>query len=154
MNYVKHAFTALICFALSVQAAAQQTAPAPTHSPAVTNTGDVVQSMLALLVVLGALMAIVWFLKRMGLARTGGVGVARVVGGVSVGNRERVLVIEIADQWVVVGVGPGRVNALTTMPRKDVAAPTIEPLPMAKNFSGWLKQTIDKRNGKPDSAVK
>ena len=81
------------------------------------------------------------------VAGTGGANVARVVGGVNVGNRERVLVVEVADQWIVVGVAPGRVNALSTMPKQD-NAPTSQPLPEQKNFATWLKQTIDKRNAR------
>ncbi|HAN55494.1 MAG TPA: flagellar assembly protein FliO, partial [Betaproteobacteria bacterium] len=68
----------------------------------------------------------------------------RVVGGVSVGGRERVLIVEVADQWIVVGVAPGRVNALATMPRQENDVLTTAPA--AQNFSSWLKQTMEKRN--------
>jgi len=45
-----------------------------------------------------------------------------------------------------VGVAPGQVNALSTMPKQENAA-SNETVPVTKNFSSWLKQTIDKRNG-------
>jgi flagellar protein FliO/FliZ len=70
---------------------------------------------------------------------------AKIVGGVSVGNRERVVVVEVADLWIVVGVAPGRVNALATMPRQKTAAG--DDAPAANNFSSWMKQIIEKRNG-------
>jgi flagellar protein FliO/FliZ len=56
-------------------------------------------------------------------------------------------VVEVADQWIVVGVAPGRVSALTTMPRQEGAVPSEAATPVASNFSAWLKQTIEKRNG-------
>jgi flagellar protein FliO/FliZ len=66
-----------------------------------------------------------------------------------VGTRERILVVEVGEQWIVVGASPGRMNALATLPRQETAdtldaAATVP----AANFAEWFKQTIDKRNGK------
>ncbi|RZI42093.1 flagellar biosynthetic protein FliO [Herbaspirillum sp. HC18] len=113
-------------------------------SPA--SAGNLLQVLLGLVVVLGLMAGAAWVLRRMGVAGAGANNVAKVIGGVSVGNRERVVVVEVADQWIVVGVAPGRVNALSTMPRQESAA-IPEAVPGAKNFSAWLKQTIEKRNG-------
>jgi flagellar protein FliO/FliZ len=109
--------------------------------------GSVVTMLLGLVAVLAVMAAIAWLLKRFGLARAlSGNSAARVIGGVSVGTRERVMVIEVGDQWIVVGVAPGRVNALTTMPRQEHVAEQLAPAP-APAFANWLKQTMDKRNG-------
>ena len=104
------------------------------------------QVLLGLAVVLVLMAGAAWTLKRMGMTSAGGNSVARVIGGVSVGNRERVVVVEVGEQWIVVGVAPGRVNALSTMPRQETAPGAIET-DNSKNFAAWLKQTIDKRNG-------
>ena len=116
------------------------------EQPLANSPGNLLQVLLGLIVVLALMAGAAWMLKRMGVAGAGASNVARVVGGVSVGNRERVLVVEIADQWIVVGVAPGRVNALSTMPRQDLPAAT-QHMPDAKNFAAWLKQTLAKRNG-------
>jgi flagellar protein FliO/FliZ len=64
------------------------------------------------------------------------------------------MVVEVGDQWIVVGASPGRVNALATMPAQQGAAAAaantaLHPhQPPASSFSEWLKQTIDKRNAK------
>jgi flagellar protein FliO/FliZ len=120
-------------------------APAPV-APA--SAGSSTMTMLfGLLLVLGLIVCIAWLLKRSGLTPTmQSSAAARVVGGVSVGNRERVVVVEIADQWIVVGVAPGRVNALATMPKQESPAVDAAIAPIAKNFSSWMKQTIEKRN--------
>jgi flagellar protein FliO/FliZ len=100
-------------------------------------------------VVLGILAALAWWLKRFGPARPGASGAARIVGGISVGARERVIVVEVADQWIVVGVAPGSVNALTTMPRQELPPVATAPNAGAQlpaSFAGWLKHTMDKRN--------
>lgn len=111
------------------------------------------QVLLGLVVVLGLMMAGVWLLKRFAPASRMGSAPIRVVGGVSVGGRERVMVVEVADQWIVIGVAPGRVNALSTLPRQDTLPNMsgIHPSSEArgeKNFSSWLKHTLDQRNGR------
>ncbi|RXZ32937.1 flagellar biosynthetic protein FliO [Oxalobacteraceae bacterium CAVE-383] len=103
--------------------------------------------LFGLLLVLGLIICIAWLLKRSGLTpNMQASAAARVVGGVSVGNRERVVVVEIADQWIVVGVAPGRVNALATMPKQESPATLADDARPARNFSSWMKQTIEKRN--------
>jgi len=112
--------------------------------PGVASTGGLFQVLLGLILVLGLMAALAWVLKRFGATRAAGSAAVRVVGGVSVGGRERVLIVEVADQWIVVGVAPGRVNALATMPRQENDVLTTAPA--AQNFSSWLKQTMEKRN--------
>jgi flagellar protein FliO/FliZ len=106
---------------------------------------DLFKVLFGLVVVLGAMAAVLWLLKRTGVGRPQAGGVVKVVGGVSVGNRERVLVLEIADQWVVVGVAAGSVTALANLPRQEQVAP-IETTAPTNQFAVWLKQKIDKRN--------
>lgn len=111
-------------------------------------TGSIFTMLLGLGMVLALLVGLAWLFKRTGLVKgAGSNAVAKIIGGVSVGTRERVMVIEVAEQWIVVGVAPGRVNTLATMPRQEhVSTPPTPSLPAA-NFSAWLKQTIEKRNG-------
>jgi flagellar biosynthetic protein FliO len=133
--------------------AANRPAPAvpPVSMPASSATGSLLQTLLALIVVLGVLGALAWFLKRYGPKAGGGSANLRVVGALNLGGRERVLVVEVGNQWIVVGASPGRINALATMPKQEGAdmspagatlAPHAQP---ANSFADWLKQTIDKR---------
>jgi flagellar protein FliO/FliZ len=122
-------------------------AAAPAPSPA---AGGMLQTILALLFVLALLGGLAWFMKRFGPKAPGGNTRLRLLSSMSLGGRERIMLIEVADQWIVVGASPGRVNALATMPRQDDdgATPGQPNSPAAANFSEWLKQTIEKRNGK------
>jgi flagellar biosynthetic protein FliO len=126
---------------------------APVTMPSGSATGSLLQTLFALIVVLAVLGALAWFLKRYGPKAGGGNANLRVVGALNLGGRERVLVVEVGNQWIVVGASPGRINALATMPRQDgldtgaadanaTLAPHASP---SKNFGDWLKQTIDKR---------
>ena len=127
--------------------------PAPQVAlPASNGPGaaGLLQTIFALLLVLGLLIGLAWLLKRYGPKPGGGLANLRVVGALNLGGRERIMVVEVGDQWIVVGAAPGRVNALHTMPRQDVdlgagtgAAQGNMP---ATRFADWLKNTMDKRN--------
>ncbi|MBD8630513.1 flagellar biosynthetic protein FliO [Oxalobacteraceae sp. CFBP 8755] len=150
-------------------AAVTATMPAPsttTTAPAITpmrpppqvvlpasggsGAAGLLQTIFALLLVLGLLIGLAWLLKRYGPKPGGGLANLRVVGALNIGGRERIMVVEVGDQWIVVGAAPGRVNALHTMPRQDVdlgagTGAGQGSLP-ATRFADWLKNTMDKRN--------
>ena len=122
-----------------------------TSAPAMqtTSTGMIAQAVFGLVIVLGLLVGAAWLLKRFNPVKPGQAGQVRIVGGVSVGSRERVIVVEVADQWIVVGVAPGSVNALSTMPRQEM--PHTDATPPGtdnRNFSSWLKQSMEQRNAR------
>jgi flagellar protein FliO/FliZ len=127
-------------------------APAMTAGPA---AGSLLQTIAALCLVLGLLAVLAWFMKRYGPKAQAGSAHVKLVGALNLGGRERIMVVEVGDQWIVVGASPGRINALATMPRNELAAAgaeagaTLHPhQPSASSFAGWLKQTIDNRNAK------
>ena len=134
-------------FAWMLVAASGPVAAAVAVAPAVSPGGSLIQVFLGLMVVLGLMVAAAWALKRFGVARSIGVSPVRVIGGASLGGRERVVVLEAGDQWIVVGVAPGRVNALGTMPRRETAGEPVQPAAGA-NFAVWLRQSLDRRHGK------
>lgn len=101
------------------------------------NSGsDILQIVLGLLIVLAVIMALAWIVKKMTCIHAGGQSVARIVGAVSVGTRERVVVLEIANRWVVVGVAAGHVSAIANL---DIEAttqtqPTSDLVQSGENF--------------------
>ena len=131
--------------AIAAPAAAAPAPAAATVTSAPSSAGSLLQVIFGLIVVLGLLAGALWVLKRVGGGRLAGGSVVKIVGGVSVGNRERVMVVEVADQWIVIGVAPGQVSKLADMPRQEQQQGAAA-LPGAPNFSAWLKQTIEKRN--------
>lgn len=130
--------------------------PAPVVMPgsSAPATGSLLQTILALVLVLGVLLGLAWFLKRYGPRGMGASANVKLVGALNIGGRERIMVVEVGDQWIVVGASPGRVNALATMPRQDGAhaegtqASLAPHVPSAGSFGDWLKKTLDNRNAK------
>jgi flagellar protein FliO/FliZ len=130
--------------------AAPGQAPAPAIVTANPSAGNLLQTIFALCVVLGLLGVLAWVLKRFGPKAATGTANIKIVGALNLGGRERIMVVEVGDQWIVVGASPGRVNALATMPRQDdpsaQATATLETYQSASgSFAEWLKQTIEKR---------
>lgn len=89
--------------------------PTPAWA-AVDAVGSVLTVLLALTVILGGFFALAWLSRRY-LPGVGGQGAIRVVGATAVGPRERVVVVEVADTWLLLGVGGGNVRLLHSLPK-------------------------------------
>ncbi|MBT9540503.1 flagellar biosynthetic protein FliO [Thiobacillus sp.] len=122
------------------------TAAAADAAPAVSNAGSLLQVFIGLVAVLLLIFATAWAAKRLGVARGGSSNLLQVISSASVGARERVVVVEIGDNWLVVGVTPGSVNALMTLPKGE-ALPAATAAPHA-SFAANLKQLIEARRAK------
>lgn len=72
--------------------------------------------LLSLALILGLFVLAAWLVKRY-LPQVGKAGPVKVVGATLVGARERVVVVEVQDTWLVLGVGGGQVRTLHTLPK-------------------------------------
>lgn len=72
--------------------------------------------LLSLVLILGGFVAVAWLARRY-LPGMRAQGAVRVVGSTPVGARERVVVVEIDNTWLLLGVGGGNVRLLHTQPR-------------------------------------
>lgn len=125
------------------------TIPTPAAAPA-SSSGGLLQTTMALLFVLAVLVGLAWLLKRFGPKHlTGSQRHIKLVDSLNLGARERILLLEVGEQWIVVGASAGRMNALTTLPRQELPPEETSPDSSTKpNFAAWLKQTIEQRHGK------
>lgn len=124
--------------------AAAATAPA-SAAPALPS-GGVAQVVIGLVVVLALVAAIAWMLKRFSGLRGTGSGLIRIVGAAAVGQRERIVLVELGGTWLLVGVAPGQVRALHTMPKSESIAAPDAPAPADAGFATWLRRMTEKRN--------
>ena len=148
MKFSRYAGLAVLMLSPSLWAA--EAAPGPAAS--------LLRTMLGLIVVLAVMAAIAWLMKRVGpVARNGSAQALRIVGGVSVGSREKVVVLEVGGRWLVVGVAPGQVNAIADLEAMEISPDTdvSNNVPGAQAlaakgqaFAGWLRKALDKSNVK------
>ncbi len=113
------------------------------------------QVTFGLLLVLAMIGGLAWAVARLGRLRPASNATVRVVAAASVGPRERVAVVEVGGQWLVLGVAPGSVNLLDKtvapavapdiagMPGKTAAsAAALPPLPP---FAAWLQRALNRK---------
>jgi flagellar protein FliO/FliZ len=105
------------------------TVPAPAAEPARSfAAAGLLQAGFGLAVVIGLIFLFAWAVRRFGLQPSGSGRVLKVVSSAMVGQRERVVVVEIGGSWLVLGVAAGQVRALHTMPAEkssDAQTPAI-----------------------------
>ena len=126
---------------LCLQDALAQTAAAPAAAPPSMGS-SFLQMLFGLAMVLGLLFAGVWFLKKL----SGTVGpanaIARVVSATPVGTRERIVIVELGQTWLVLGVTPSSINTLAEMPRQPLPPGNVTP----PHFGDWLRNAMNRRN--------
>lgn len=128
---------------------------AQVHAAEATSSASagMFKMLVGLAVVLLILAVISWAVKKYMPGVSQQASVVRVVGGTSLGTRERVVVLEVAGRWIVVGVGAGQMTALANLEAGQVFAnhpQTPEEL-HSKNFSSWLKNASSKFSEKNDA---
>jgi len=107
--------------------------------------GTYVQALLALALIVGLLVASAWFARKMAGGKGFGQGGLKVVGGVALGPRERIVLVETGDTWLVIGIVPGQIRTLHTLPKGTIAA--VDDQTVAdRPFAQWLKQISERRD--------
>jgi flagellar protein FliO/FliZ len=132
--------------ALAVAAMAQghpQAAPVGQH--AATAPG-LFGAVMALLAVLALIVGLGWLLKRMpgsGFRPAEGL---KLVASLNVGAKERVVVVEVNGQQLLLGVTGGGISALHTLPEPlpPLAPATLPNLKHLPNFAQLLQQKLRK----------
>lgn len=115
-------------------------AHAGSGSTGVSDTGTL-QVVLGLGFVLALMVGLAWLLRRLGAMQQGSAGAIKILGGAAVGPRERVVLVEIADTWLVIGVASGHVSALHSMPKGEIRE-SASQIHGNTRFSAWLRQSI------------
>jgi flagellar protein FliO/FliZ len=118
----------------------------PTPPPSPVGVGGLLQIVLALAFVLGLILGLAWLLRRMGGVPQAAAGAMRVLGGVAIGQRERIVLVQVGETQLVVGVGPGQIRTLHVLD-KPVAVPPTGGGP-GGDFAQRLAAALH-RGGKP-----
>lgn len=116
--------------------------------PSVMGAGNIVQIVAGLAVVLVMIIGAAWMLKRYG-----GFGGAanenlKVVAGISVGQREKIVVVQAGEVQLLVGVTTSDIRTLHVLDKPITALTVVDtPSRNGKDFLGHLKDQVVKRGG-------
>jgi len=105
-------------------------------APAVpVDAGSILEVVLGLVVVLLAFGASAWVLRYVLRFQPGMNGQLRVLAGLSMGPREKIVLLKVGDTQLLLGVAPGRVHTLHVLER-----PLEEPNPESRAGYGFAAQ--------------
>ncbi len=106
-------------FFCSAASAAEQklfAAPQAAAGTPASTAGGLAQVTLSLALVLAAVFAAAWAMRKMRNVGRADAGVLKVLADVSVGAKERVVLVKVHEQQVLIGVAAGNVNVLHVLP--------------------------------------
>ena len=67
-------------------------------------------------------------------------GALRIVDGIALSARERVVLVQVGDEQVLLGVAPGRVNAVHVL--DEPVKTTVAASPLTDNFAARLRDVL------------
>lgn len=156
MRILNTASLAAALLASPLQLLADGTAPSrPFASPGVaaslpsSSVGGIGQVTLALLLVLVAVFAAAWLVRRMRGFTQGGAAAIVIVSQVSLGARERAVIVKVGQSHLLLGVAPGQVSMLHVLPEGAKLASQQSPeagggsaAAQRPNFAALLKKSL------------
>jgi flagellar protein FliO/FliZ len=140
--------TALAAFAEAA------TAPVPSHpfaapqsmgQPVTPGAGGLARVTLALLAVLVAVFVVAWIVRRMrGFGNRVG-GDIDVIAEISLGAKERAVLLKVGREQILVGVAPGRVTTLHVLEQPlDLTKPSQGPTDSRPSFKSLMLRSLGK----------
>ncbi len=130
----------MILLLASVAAPAAKAAPIGQHAPA---TPGLFGAVMALLLVLLLIVGLGWLLKRLPGSSFRPAEGMKVIASLAVGARERVVVVEVNGQQLLLGVTAGGISTLHVLPEPLPEAPAPH-LPQLPHFAQLLAQKLRK----------
>lgn len=105
----------------------------------VVGPGEIVNTALSLLLIVGAIMALAWLLNKLQGGRSHNGGLINVVASHALGAKERLLVVDVGGRQIVVGVTASQISTLHVLDEPlEVGVSSVERV----NFSERLKKVI------------
>lgn len=114
------------------------------------SSSSFLQAFLGLLIIVALLIGAAWFARKMTGGQGFGKGGMRIVGGLAIGPRERIVLVEVGENLLVIGIVPGQIRKLHTLPKGEITNLPASNL-TEKPFAHWLKKMTEKRNSSNDA---
>ena len=119
------------------QEARESTSSVAFSSSDPMSVASVLQLLLGLAVVLGTIFMIAWLMRKVTLL-PGQHKKLRVVAALSLGNRERAVLVQVGDQQLLLGVAQGQVSLLKSFDKPVIELETGTHSAFSKKLSQYL----------------
>lgn len=117
---------------------------ADSTSPSIS-TGSYIQAALALALIVSLLLGMAWLARKVSGGKGFGQGGMKIIGGVALGPRERIVLLEVGSEWLVVGIVPGQIRTLHRLEKGVAGSPEAATASADKPFSQWLQTVTERR---------
>ncbi len=143
--------TLLLALPLPAFAAAVISPTAPQGTPAAPAVGSALgggmagqltQLMLGLLLVIGVIFALAWVLRRVQQAAPSGGQVIELLGSRALGPRDRLVLVQVGSEQILLGLSPGRIAPLHVM-QQPIEMPA-KTRPASPEFAQRLMELLGK----------
>lgn len=139
---MKGFFAAASMLPLSVLAAEPVATAAVAPAAGSGGAGQLAQLVLGLLLVLGLIFFLAWLLRRVQQAGPAGKGqVIDIVGSRALGPRDRLVLVQVGNEQILLGLSPGTITALHVL-KEPVQVPSTEPA--SPEFAQRLMELLGK----------
>ncbi len=115
-----------------------------THEP--VGVGSYLQMFLGLLIVVALIVGMAWFMRRMGKINGSANEHLKIIGGLSLGQRERVILLQAGKTQLLVGVAPGTIRTLHVLD-EPIETDMAAAKPVSAGFAEKLQAAMRKRSG-------
>ncbi len=105
----------------------------------VIDGGDILSLGASMLIVVAAVIALGWLYSRLRFSNGGSGDVINIVASRALGPKERLVLVEVADQQLLVGMTATQVQTLHTFDKPVVSAPAAEAAP---GFADRLRMAV------------
>jgi flagellar protein FliO/FliZ len=92
-----------------------------------------------LLLVVAVIFVLAWLVKKFNLNQQSQNGLIRIVAGLSIGTRDRIVLLQVGEEQILVGLTPGRIEKLHTLSH-PLEAP--EGVPATSSFAAKLSRAM------------
>lgn len=104
---------ALVCLpAIVLSAEAPLPRPELTSVASANMSGSMIKVTVGLLFVVAAIFASAWLFRRFGNFSAVPGDALRIVGGLSLGNRERIVLLQVGEEQLLIGITAGQIRTL------------------------------------------
>ncbi|MEM6511620.1 MAG: flagellar biosynthetic protein FliO [Pseudomonadota bacterium] len=93
----------------------------------VVGGSEIVSMIVSMLIVVGAILALGWLYSRSRLAVSGARDVINVVASRALGTKERLILVEVADKQLLVGMTSSQIQTLHVFDEPVVKATDADP---------------------------
>ena len=121
-------------------------ADVPKQTVRTVSSGDMLHWSVGLLIVLSIFFLCVWAMRKLSGITVNGAEKMRVVGGLSLGMREKVILLQIGKKQLVLGVTPGRIDALHVLEGDDCLNSEESSIGKDGGFGAILMQMMKRRS--------